>query len=257
MNDYLNSLFSLEGKRAVVIGAGRGLGQGLAVSLARVGAEVVLCARSTEQLEETAALVRSHGGTARIHTIDVSDADAVQRLFDEVGSVDVVVNAAAIIERADAVDLDLAAWHRMIGINLSGAYYVARAAAKSMLKHGIRGSIIQIGSVQATTVLRQRVAYTASKGGIVQMVKSFAYELGEHGIRVNALLPGFFRTAINDDLFQGSDWFDEFVKHVPSGEPGRAEELEAALLYLASPASSYTTGTTVVVDGGLTAGIPL
>ena len=126
-----------------------------------------------------------------------------------------------------------------------------------MVEQGTGGRIIQVGSVQAFRALRHRAGYALSKAAIVQMVRSFAYELGGTGITVNGLLPGFFKTDINHDLFAQEAWFERFKRQVPMLVPGSAEQLDTTLLYLASPASRYTTGTTVSVDGGLIAGIPL
>lgn len=257
MDTYLARLFSLAGKTAVVTGAGRGLGQSMALCLARAGAHVVLCSRSKDQLDETARLIAADGGQSTVQPLDISQPDDVAAVFEQLEQVDIVVNAAAIIERRRAVDLDAATWQRMIDINLSGAFHVARAGARRMLDLGIAGRIVQVASVQADVVLRERVAYTSSKGGMVQMVKSFAYELGDSGITVNAILPGFFKTSLNADLFDESDWHADFVKHLPNGRPGAPEDLDTTLLALVSPASGYTTGSTFIVDGGLTAGIPL
>ena len=257
MTEYLESLFGLAGKRAVVTGAGRGLGKAMAAALASAGAEVVLCARGVAELEATARELSAAGATTLARPLDVSDEDAVRALFDEIGPVDIVVHSAAVYEKSSVLELTGDAWRATTGTNLGGAFYVCSAAARVMAAHGVAGSIVLVASVQAFQALPNRVAYAASKSGMLQLARSFAYELGDRGIRVNCVLPGFFHTESNVERYRDPVFAGKIAAQVPLGRGGDGYELASAVLYFASSASSYTTGTTLVVDGGLTAGLAL
>ena len=259
MSGIIDDLFGLEGTTAVVTGAGKGLGRSAAVALARAGARVVVCARTEQDLRDTAQLIAAAGGVATTHVLDVSDRNRVRALFDQYPRVDIVLNAAAVVHRQQMLTMTDAAWDESLQTNLTGAFFVGRAAAKTMVEHGVEGRIIQMSSVVASVARPTLGAYAASKAGVIQLVQSLAYaRWSRHRITVNAILPGFFATegyARNFDT--PSEWLGQFEEQVPGGLPGQPADLDTTVLYLASRASSYTTGASIVVDGGLTAGIPL
>jgi NAD(P)-dependent dehydrogenase (short-subunit alcohol dehydrogenase family) len=251
--------FSLAGRVAVVTGGARGLGLEMMRALARAGADVVAL-DVLDDLARTAAeqTARDFGVRARSHRMDVTDAaevDATIAAIDaEFGRIDVLVAAAGVANLAAAEDMSVAAWRRVIDINLTGVFLCAQAVGRRMLDRR-RGSIILIASMSGQIVNRpqKQVAYNVSKAGVIMLTKSLAAEWAPRHVRVNALAPGYFRTAMTDELLDANKPLrDEWESLIPAGRMGTPSELGGSVVYLASDASSYMTGHTLVVDGGYT-----
>lgn len=249
----LLDLFSLSGKVAVVTGASSGLGVAFATGLAEAGADVALGARRKDKLTETAALVEAAGRRSVIAATDVSQQADCQQLVDVAmeafGRVDILVNNAGIGTAVPATKESVEEFERVIDINLNGCYWMAQACARVMLPGS---SIVNISSVAAlTTAGLPQAAYSASKAGLLGLTRDLAQQWsGRKGIRVNALAPGFFETEMTSQYRPG--YLEDQLRRSPLGRVGKAEELTAALLLLASDAGGYITGQTLVVDGGLT-----
>lgn len=245
--------FRVDGKVALVTGAGSGLGRQFAVSLAEAGASVALAARRREKLKETAALVEAAGGKALCIDLDVTDTLSVTSCVREVGSElgvpDILVNNAGIARQAFLTDITEEDWDAVLDTNLKGVFLMAQATAKAMIVAEKPGSIINIASVLGLGVSKALASYIAAKSGVVQLTKAMALEWTRNRIRVNALAPGYFVTEINEKSFeQGAH---ELVKqHVPMGRVGELPEIAGPLLLLASDAGSYMTGSIIAVDGG-------
>ena len=245
--------FRLDNKIALVTGAGSGLGRQFAQTLSGAGATVVLAARRSEKLEETAESIRNEGGTAFCLSLDVTDSASVTKCFKdmiaEVGVPDIVVNNAGIARQAFVTDIAEDDWDAVLDTNLKGVFLVAQAAARAMIAGKKQGSIINIASVLGLRVSKALASYAAAKAGVVHLTKAMALELSRDKIRVNALAPGYFVTEINQESFdQGAG---EIVnKIVPLGRVGELVEIGGPLLLLASDAGSYMTGSIVAVDGG-------
>jgi len=245
--------FRVDGKVALVTGAGSGLGRQFAVSLAEAGASVALAARRREKLKETAALVEAAGGKALCIDLDVTDTLSVTSCVREVGSElgvpDILVNNAGIARQAFLTDITEEDWDAVLDTNLKGVFLMAQATAKAMIVAEKPGSIINIASVLGLGVSKALASYIAAKSGVVQLTKAMALEWTRNQIRVNALAPGYFVTEINEKSFeQGAH---ELVKqHVPMGRVGELPEIAGPLLLLASDAGSYMTGSIIAVDGG-------
>ncbi|MFG1858294.1 SDR family NAD(P)-dependent oxidoreductase [Actinomadura geliboluensis] len=245
-------LFRTDGRVAVVTGASSGLGAGFARALADSGADLVLAARRVELLAETASAVESLGRRALAVPTDVTDPGAAEALMraamDEFGRVDVLVNNAGVSTIAPATREDPDDFRRVIDVNLNGAYWAARAAARVMRPGS---SIVNIGSVlglQKSVV--PQAAYSASKAAIIGLTRDLSAQWAlRRGIRVNTLAPGFVETEMISELEDGI--LDRFLAGCTLARPGTQRELDAALLFLASPASSYVTGATLAVDGGM------
>lgn len=260
MQEYIGQLFDLTGRTALVTGGGRGLGRSMAEALARAGADVAVTARSTDQLEAAARAIEGLGRRSLAITADVSNEQDAERAVAEVveawGHLDILVNAAGIIGRAPAHEFPVDDWRRIVDVNLTGAYLCSRAAANHMIPRK-KGKIINIASFLIFLPLPGRTAYATSKGGMVTMTRSLAFEWAPYGIQVNAIAPGFFHTDINSALFERKEWVAKLVDHIPTGRPGKPEELHGALIFLASSASDYVNGAVLAVDGGQSAGNPL
>ncbi len=238
----------LSGKQALITGASGGLGAHFAQVLAQAGARVTLAARRADRLQAQVAALTQAGFAADALDLDVTDAASVAAAFAG-RQFDVVINNAGISGEGMAIDMTAEEWDRVFATNLRGSFLVAQAAAQAMRAAGTGGSIVNIASILGLRVGGAVLAYTSSKAGLVQMTKAMALEWARHGIRVNALCPGYIATEINQDFF-ATEAGKALVKRIPQRRLGRAEELSAPLLLLASDAGSYITGATLAVDGG-------
>lgn len=246
-------IFRLDGRTALVTGAGSGLGRRFAATLAMAGATVVLAARRAERLEETAAEVRNAGGRASCIPLDVTDGSSVRQCFAEIhesiGALDILVNNAGISRSGFLVDVAEQDWDDVVDTNLKGVFLVAREAARAMVDAGRAGSIINIASILGYRVSKTLSAYIAAKHGVIGLTRSMALEWARHGIRVNAIAPGYFRSEITDPFFETEAGMTT-LKQVPMRRIGAHSELDGPLLLLASDAGSFMTGSTITVDGG-------
>lgn len=246
-------IFRLDGRVAVVTGAGSGLGRQFAQTLASAGATVVLAARRADRLEETAELVRRAGSRALCLPLDVTDSESVQSLFrtirEEAGVADIIVNNAGISRSAFLADLTEKDWDDVIETNLKGVFLVGREAARALIEADKPGSIINIASILGYRVSKTLSAYIAAKNGVVGLTQSMALEWARFRIRVNAIAPGYFHTEITEKYFATAEG-EKMLKQVPMRRIGELPELNGPLLLLASEAGSFMTGSTVTVDGG-------
>jgi NAD(P)-dependent dehydrogenase (short-subunit alcohol dehydrogenase family) len=242
----------LKGKVALVTGGGRGIGQCVARGLANAGAEVAILQRSDPQ--GSIDMIQADGNRAYWVRADVVDElavdKAIQAVLERSGKIDVVFNNAGICIHKGALEASVEEWRQVIDVNLTGEYIVARAAARVMIEKGIRGSIINMASMSGTIVnLPQwQASYNASKAGVIHMTKSLAIEWADKGIRVNSLSPGYIATPMATDT--PKEMRDAWDRLIPLHRMGKAEELVAAVIYLARDASTYTTGSDLIVDGG-------
>ena len=252
MNTILE-LFSLTGKVAIVTGASSGLGVAFATGLAEAGADIAICARRVEKLEETRKQVEALGRRCVAVPADVANPDDCNRVVattvEQLGKVDVLINNAGIGTAVPATRETPDEFRRVIDINLNGSYFMAQACARAMRDGG--GSIVNIGSViGSTSASLPQAAYASSKAAIIGLTRDLAQQwTGRKGIRVNALAPGFFESEMTDQYPDG--YLDQMTIRVPAGRKGEARELVAAAVFLASDASSYVTGASLPVDGGL------
>jgi NAD(P)-dependent dehydrogenase (short-subunit alcohol dehydrogenase family) len=246
----------LSGRTALITGAFSGLGLHFAQVLAAHGAKLALAGRRIDLGRGVAGEIGAAAGRpaeVRAYTMDVTDGvsvrDAIVQASADLGAPDIVVNNAGAVARSPSLDVNDDDWQSVVDVNLSGVFRVAQASAREMVRSGKRGSIVNIASILGLRVRSQVVSYAATKAAVVQMTKALALEWAEHGIRVNALAPGYFETDINRD-FLHSDAGRAIVARVPQGRVGRLAELDGPLLLLVSDASSYMTGTVIPVDGG-------
>ena len=239
---------SLDGKRALVTGASSGLGLHFAGVLAAAGAEVTLAARRQERVEAEADALRKAGHAADAGTLDVTEPGSIAAFFGVRPAFDIVVNNAGVAGDGAAIDMDTEAFRSVVDTNLTGVFGVAQAAARSMREAG-GGSIVNIASILGLRVAGGVAAYAASKAAVVQLTKALALEWARHGIRVNALCPGYIETPINRAFF-GTDAGRALIKRIPQRRLGRLADLDGPLLLLASEHSAYMTGSIVAADGG-------
>ena len=249
----MDGLFDVTGKVALVTGASSGLGEHFARTLAARGASVIAVARRADRLEALVRQVRASGGTANALIMDVTDAASVKAALDAtvslVGAPDIVVNNAGIAHSKPTLDLTEEEWRATLDTNLDGAFRVAQASAKAMIAAGKGGSIVNIASILGLRQASQLLAYAAAKAALVQVTKSLALEWARHRIRVNAIAPGYVETDMNREVLR-SEAGQALVKRIPQRRIGNPEDLDGALLLLASDASRYMTGSVLVVDGG-------
>ena len=245
--------FRLDGRVALVTGASGGLGAHFARVLAAVGARVVVTARRRARLDALATEIEAGGGEALVVTMDVCDERNVSEALAEtettLGTVDIVVNNAGVATTEPAIDVSAGDWDTVFDTNLRGAWLVAREAARRLMAAGRPGSIVNIASILAFRVAGGVAPYAASKAGLVQLTRALALEWARHGIRVNTIAPGYVLTDINREHFQ-TPAGQAMLKRIPQRRIGTPEDLDGALLLLASDASAYMTGATITVDGG-------
>lgn len=251
--EFVMPSFRLDGQVALVTGGSRGLGLGLALALAHAGADIALAARTRETLERAAELVGRIGRRAVVVETDVSSVDSIREMVartrDAFGRLDILVNAAGINIRRPSDTFTEEDWDRLMTVNLKSAFFASQEAARVMRPQGY-GRIVNVGSLTFELAVPNVTLYAISKGGMRQMTRQLAVEWAKDGINVNAIAPGRFWTEMTDAVFSVPDLYDAAVSVVPMGRPGIPADLAGAVVLLASPAGSYVTGQTIVVDGG-------
>lgn len=251
------NLFDLTGQVALVTGTSRGLGQHFARALARAGADLVLTSRSRATLAGFEEEVKALGRKAATVELDVRDQHSIQSAVEDAvkafGKLDILVNNAGCNVRKPALDVTWDDWNLVLDTNLRGTFFVAQAAARHMIERGY-GRIINIGSVTSVFGYAGLAPYGASRGGVRQLTMSLADDWGMHGVTVNCLAPGWFKTEQNKVLYESQEWVDYLVDRIPVKRPGAAHDLDGAVVFLASEASRYVTGQTLLVDGGISTG---
>jgi NAD(P)-dependent dehydrogenase (short-subunit alcohol dehydrogenase family) len=249
--------FDLHGKTAIVTGASRGLGLTFARALARAGADVAVTSRDASHLRDTCAEIEAIGRRAVPIALEVRDEQSIQRMVrdahDAFGRIDILVNNAGCNVRKPAADVTWDDWNLVLDTNLRGPFFVAQAVARHMIPRRY-GRIVNIGSVTSVAGYAGLGPYGASRGGIRQLTMSLADDWGPHGITVNCLAPGWFKTNQNQVMYEDKEWVSYLVDRIPLKRPGKVEDLEGAVVFLASDASAYVTGQLLLVDGGISTG---
>jgi 2-deoxy-D-gluconate 3-dehydrogenase len=247
----VRSPFDLHGRCAAVTGAGRGIGRAVALGLARAGADLVLLGRPGSS-DDTRQAVLAAGGKADVVDLDLGDHDAVARVGAELAAsrrVDVVVNNAGIIDRCDAVDVDLADWQRVLDVNLTGLFVLCQQLGRPMVERG-HGKVVSIASLLSFQGGIRVASYAASKHAVAGVTKALANEWGPRGVQVNAIAPGYIATDNTTALREDADRSRSILERIPAGRWGDAEDIAGAAVFLSSPAADYVNGHVLVVDGG-------
>ena len=249
-------LFRLDGRTALVTGGNRGLGRAIAEALAEAGASVAVTSRDARRAEAAAAEIsKATGGECLGLALDVRDdgqvREVVARVIAELGGIHILVNNAGVNIRESITDLKDESWEEVVDTNLAGAMRCSRAVAGHM-KHQGWGRIVNVASMLSVVAIVQRAAYASSKAGLLGLTRAMALDLAPHGVTVNALCPGVFKTEINRPILNDPEYLKEFLKQIPLGRMGEPAELKAAAVFLASDASAYMTGAALLVDGGWT-----
>jgi len=245
--------FRLDGKRALVSGAGRGIGLAAAAALAQAGAEVTLAARTKGEVEEAAAAIRARGGKAEPLVLDVTDVEAARRAVAGAAPFQILVNNAGMNRPAPLADVTVEDFDAIFALNVRAAYFVAQAVARRLVEAKLSGSIINISSQMGHVGAARRTVYCASKHAMEGFTKAMAIELAPHAIRVNTLGPTFVETPLTKPFFANESFRKEVLGKIKLGRLGQVEDLTGAIVFLASDASALMTGSSLVVDGGWTA----
>ena len=249
--------FDLTGRVALVTGASRGLGQYFARALARAGADLVITSRTLSSLDEFTREIEATGRSVAALELDVRDQVSIERMATEAFTafprVDILVNNAGCNVRKPALEVTWDDWNLVLDTNLRGTFFVAQAIARRMRTAGY-GRIINIGSVTSVAGYAGLGPYGASRGGVKQLTMSLAHDWGEYGITVNCLAPGWFKTTQNAVMYNDEGWVSYLNERIPLGRPGAPNDLDGAVVFLASEASRYITGQTLLVDGGISVG---
>ena len=249
--------FDLTGRVALVTGASRGLGQYFGRALAKAGADLIITSRTLESLAPFQTEIEALGRRAAPVALDVRDHASIQKMAEQAeaayGKIDILVNNAGCNVRKPALDISWDDWNLVLDTNLRGTFFVAQAIAKKMIPRGY-GRIVNIGSVTSVFGYAGLTPYSASRGGVKQMTMSLADDWGPHGITVNCLAPGWFRTEQNKVLYENKEWVEYICDRIPVKRPGQPNDLDGAVVFLASEESRYITGQTLLVDGGISTG---
>jgi NAD(P)-dependent dehydrogenase (short-subunit alcohol dehydrogenase family) len=252
-------LFDLSGKTAIVTGGGKGIGRQMAQGLAEAGADIVVCARQAERCEQAAAELEQLGVKALGLGCDVRDPEQVQavvgRTLADFGGVDILVNNAGTVWGASPEDTPLEGWQKVVDVNLTGVFLFSQAAGRAMIGTGRGGAIVNIASVaglrSGPPEIMNAIAYNATKGGVIAFSRDLAGKWAQHGIRVNAIAPGWFPSDMANFVLDQHG--DDLKRHIPLGRFGTGEDLKGVVVFLASDAAAYVTAHTLVVDGGQSA----
>ena len=251
------SMFDLSGQVAIVTGTSRGLGQYLARALAKAGADLVITSRDRNSLSEFEAEIRGLGKRVVSLELDVRDQESIKTMVRDAeaayGQIHIRVNNEGCNVRKPALEVTWDDWNLVLDTNLRGSFFTAQAVARGMIEHGY-GRIISIGSVTSVFGFAGLAPYGASRGGIRQLTMSLADDWGRHGVTVNCLAPGWFRTEQNKVLYEDPEWLAYLVDRIPAKRPGQPHDLDGAVVFLASEESRYVTGQTLLVDGGISTG---
>ena len=243
-------VYDLRGQRALVTGAGRGIGEACAKTLAAVGAEVVLTARTEKQLEQVRDRIIESGGKASVHAADIYSMEAVNNL-KKLGPFNILVNNAGNNIPEHFCEVSEERFDKVMGLNVKSAFFVAQVVAKGMVESGIRGSIIHVSSQMGIVGGQNRTVYCASKHAMEGFSKSMALDLAENGIRVNTVCPTFIETDLTRPFMEEKEFKEYILSRIPLGHVGQADDVANAVLFLASDMSGYITGQTINVDGGM------
>lgn len=248
--------FSIQDKIAIVTGASKGIGYGLAQALAAAGAKVAVMARSTDLLHPLVEEISQAGGQAKAYELDVRNVEQIRSVFGQVakdfGRLDIVVNNAGLGEGVLAEDITEDYWDEMMDVNLKGVFFCCQAAGRIMLEQGF-GKIINVSSQVSVVGITEGAAYCASKGGVNQLTKVLALEWSSRGVNINAVGPTFIHTPGTAERLDSPDFRDGVLARIPAGRIGTISDVAGAVIYLASPAADLVTGTLLLVDGGWTA----
>jgi NAD(P)-dependent dehydrogenase (short-subunit alcohol dehydrogenase family) len=248
--------FRLDGKRAVVTGAGRGIGRALAIGLAEAGADVALISRTREDLEETASIIQELGSRTLILQADVTKRIEVQQAVAEVKSqwesIDILINNAGMNIRSKALEVTDEEWQTIMDTNLKSAFMMAQEIGKIMKEQATGGRIINISSVAGHVALRTGVVYASTKAAMIQMTKVLAMEWGQYGINVNSIGPWYFKTPLTENLLADEEYVRDILAVTPLKRVGELPELVGPVVFLSSEAGNYVSGQTLFVDGGMT-----
>lgn len=245
--------FRLDGKRALVTGAGRGIGLAGAAALADAGAHVTLVARSRDEIEAAAEAIRHRGGDAVAVPLDMSDLDAVSQVIGQAAPFDIFLNNAGTNRPTPFVEVAIEDFDAVMGLNVRSAFFAAQAVARRLIAAGRSGSIINVSSQMGHVGGAGRTVYCASKFAVEGMTKAMAIELGSHGIRVNTLCPTFIETPMTAPMLRDPSFRDRVLSKIKLGRLGQVEDLTGAIVFLASDSSGLMTGSSLLVDGGWTA----
>jgi NAD(P)-dependent dehydrogenase (short-subunit alcohol dehydrogenase family) len=252
-----DGLFDLSGRVALVTGTSRGLGQYMARALAKAGADLVLTSRDVSRLAPFEAEIKAIGRRAFSTKLDVRSHESIEKMVAAAeaafGRLDILVNNAGCNVRKPALDVTWEDWNLILETNLRGSFFVAQAVARGMIARRY-GRIINIGSVTTIAGYAGLAPYGASRGGVKQLTMSLADDWGKHGVTVNCLAPGWFRTEQNKVLYENKEWVEYLCDRIPLKRPGQPQDLDAAVVFLAAESSRYVTGQTLLVDGGISTG---
>ena len=248
--------FNLDGKIALITGASRGIGESIALTLAEYGATCMLVSRKIEGLQAVQEKIKAKGGVAEVMACNMGELDQIQALFartkDRFGRLDILVNNAATNPYfGPMLGAPESAWDKTLAVNLKGPFFMIQQAAELMAENG--GAIVNVASINAVSPAPMQGIYSITKAGVVAMTKAYAKELAPKNIRVNALLPGLTQTKFTTALIDNQEIYEHIVQRIPMQRHAQPEEMAGAVLYLVSDAASFTTGTTIVCDGGVLA----